>query len=334
MRIFQAGDSSPLLREASEHARRCLERTRFVVPPRHPNEFEVTVHLKPARGATQLCCGTDFGPASGTLTFTVLAWAEAAHLESKAADMSNDWDFYFCRVDDNPASIFVDLGASKVAPLSQFPVLAHVRIYMQAPREDGLSSQAEFEALKSLEEDALESLQSESEASYVGRCTSDGCRDLYFYTRTGSHWEERVGRIMKDFPTYEFECGTRSDPAWTTYFTFLNPSDEDRERIENRRTCEVLEKKGDELATARPIDHWAYFPNPSLRRAFVEEAQALGYEVTELIDSGSEDERCGVRLSAVGLPSLELIDELTLPLFRAARAHAGEYDGWETQVVS
>ena len=247
--------------------------------------------------------------------------------------MSNDWDFYFCRVDERPASIFVDLGAAQVAPLAQFPVMAYVRIYMQAPREDGLSSEAEFAALTSLE-DALESLQSETEASYVGRCTSDGCRDLYFYARTGSDWEERVSRIMKDFPTYEFECDTRSDPEWTTYFNFLSPSDEDRERIQNRRTCEVLEKNGDKLAAARPIDHWAYFPKPGLRQAFVEEALALGYDVAEWIDSESEGEKYGVRLSAVGLPSLELIDELTLPLFRAARAHGGEYDGWETQVVS
>jgi hypothetical protein len=246
--------------------------------------------------------------------------------------MSDDWDFYFCRVDDHPASIFVDLGVSTIAPLSQFPLMGHVRIYMQAPREDGLSSQAEFEALNSVE-DALESLQSEAEAAYVGRCTSDGCRDLYFYTRSGSDWEERVAGIMKRFPVYEFESGTRSDPAWTTYFNFLKPSDEDRERIENRRTCEVLEKNGDKLATARPVNHWAYFPNSSLRRAFSEEAQALGYDVAELIDSGSEDEY-GVRLTAVGLPSPELIDELTLPLFRAARAHGGRYDGWETQVVT
>ena len=246
--------------------------------------------------------------------------------------MTNDWDFYFCRVDDSPASIFVDLGASTVAPLAQFPVMAHVRLYLRNPREDGLSSQAEFETLRSLE-DALESLQSDAEGTYVGRCTSDGCRDFYFYARNGISWEKRVATIMKDFPAYEFECGTRSDPAWTAYFNFLYPSDEDRERIQNRRTCEVLEKNGDKLTTARPVDHWAYFPNPELRRAFVQDAQALGYDVAEWIDSTSADERCGVRLSAVGLPSLDTIDELTLPLFRAARARGGEYDGWETQVV-
>ena len=50
--VIPAADSSPLVREVSEHARSCVERTRFVAPPQYPYEFEVTVNLKPARGAT------------------------------------------------------------------------------------------------------------------------------------------------------------------------------------------------------------------------------------------------------------------------------------------
>lgn len=31
--------------------------------------------------------------------------------------MSDNWDFYFCRIEDEPASIFVDLGIHDDAPL-------------------------------------------------------------------------------------------------------------------------------------------------------------------------------------------------------------------------
>lgn len=247
--------------------------------------------------------------------------------------MSDEWDFYFCRVDNMPASIFLDLGVSKEAPLSSLPVMAYVRIYMQAPRDDGLSSQAEFEALKLVEE-ALESLQSNAAVSYVGRNTSDGCRDLYFYVREADTWNERVASVMRHFPTYEFEPGARSDPEWTTYFNFLYPSDEDRERISNRHTCETLESKGDSLESERPIDHWAYFDDPGSRWAFVQEVKTLGYTVEELIEPGPESVKYGVRLSSLARPSLDAIDNLTLPLFRVARTHRGEYDGWETQVVT
>ena len=64
--------------------------------------------------------------------------------------MSDDWDFYFCSVDNKPASIFVDLGIAKEAPMAEYSVMAYVRTHMQAPRDDGLSSQVEFETLKSL----------------------------------------------------------------------------------------------------------------------------------------------------------------------------------------
>ena len=248
-------------------------------------------------------------------------------------NMSEDWDFYFCKVDDRPASIFVDLGVAREAPLSSLPVVGYVRVHMHAPREDGLSSQVEFEALTSVEH-ALETLQSDGAVVYVGRNTSDGFRDLYFYLRTAEGWDEYVAGIMKAFPNYQFESGTRIDPKWTTYFNFLYPSDEDRERIQNRRTCEVLEKRGDSLEQPRPINHWAYFPTPESRRAFVTEASTLGYQLEELIDPEGRDESFGARLSCIGRPSPGEIDDLTLPLFRAARSYGGDYDGWETQVVS
>jgi NADPH:quinone reductase-like Zn-dependent oxidoreductase len=123
-------------------------------------------------------------------------------------------------VDDRPASIFVDLGVATEAPLTELPVLGYVRIRVRRPREDGLSSQAEFEALTAVEH-ALETLQVDCAVAYVGRNTSDGHRDLYFYLRTAEAWEMRVAGIMKAFPDYQFESGTRADPKWTTYFRTL-----------------------------------------------------------------------------------------------------------------
>lgn len=51
--------------------------------------------------------------------------------------MTDDWDFYAARVDDRPASIFVDLGAAQAAPVETLPLRAHVRLFMNSPRPDG-----------------------------------------------------------------------------------------------------------------------------------------------------------------------------------------------------
>jgi hypothetical protein len=62
---------------------------------------------------------------------------------------TDDWDFFFCRVDDSPASIFIDLGRAKSAPLKGKDHLGYLRLYMLKPRPDGLSSDAEFKTLRS-----------------------------------------------------------------------------------------------------------------------------------------------------------------------------------------
>jgi hypothetical protein len=42
----------------------------------------------------------------------------------------------------------------------------------------------------------------------------------------------------------------------------------------------------------------------------------------------------GVRLYRVDVPARDSIDDITAPLFQLAAELGGEYDGWETQVVS
>jgi hypothetical protein len=66
--------------------------------------------------------------------------------------MSDNWDFYFCRVDDKPASIFLDLDIEQQAPISDLAHISYVRLRMNAPRPDGFSSQEESETLNAIED--------------------------------------------------------------------------------------------------------------------------------------------------------------------------------------
>lgn len=247
--------------------------------------------------------------------------------------MSENWDFYLLQVDDKPASIFVDLGIFKSIPISTHSQMAYVRVLMRSPGPDGLSSQGEFEALQALEDHLEQELVSEH-CLYVGRNTSDGCRDFYFYLTRAASWTQDVDRAMSSFSEYKFEADTRDDAEWNVYSGFLYPGPMDLQRIRNRRTCEALQGNGDGLSAQRPIDHWAYFHAAADRARFVESATALGCSVAETWEPDNEHDRFGVRLSARGVPSFEKIDDLTMPLWKAARECGGEYDGWETEVVS
>jgi len=173
--------------------------------------------------------------------------------------MTDDWDFYFLRVDDKPASIYVDLGAHGSAPNPKLR--------------------------------------------------------------------------MRSFGGYQYEADSREEPDWSSYFSYLYPSDADRQTIENRRVCEALERNGDKLSEAREIDHWAYFPDAESLKAYVAEASQLGFEVRAISVPDESHQTYCAQLWRSDIPAFNAIDDVTLPLFDLAAKHGGEYDGWESIVV-
>src|SRR4051794_36990810 len=94
--------------------------------------------------------------------------------------MSDDWDFFALRVDDQPASIFVDLGLRQEAPIRSHPTMGYLRVLMHRPR-NGLSSKDEFDDLIALEDRMTAKIIQDGTAIFVGRNTSSGNRDFYFY---------------------------------------------------------------------------------------------------------------------------------------------------------
>lgn len=246
--------------------------------------------------------------------------------------MTDNWDFYFLRVDDKPASIFVDLDAIEYAPVAALPYMAYVALHMNAPRDDGLSSQAEFDTLATIEDALKEQLVGEG-TDYVGRCTTNGCRDFFFYVAQPEGWATRVAACMAAFPQYKYEAHAREERDWTSYLEYLYPGPLDRQTISNRRVCDALEHNGDALTEPREIDHWAYFPDAAARDAYVAEAAGQGFKLRVLSQADDEDPRYGAQLWREDVPSPREIDGITIALLNIAEKHGGEYDGWECVVV-
>jgi hypothetical protein len=242
--------------------------------------------------------------------------------------MSDQWDFYQLLVDDEPASIFVDLGIAKDAPIARFPTLAYLRVRMQTPRSDGLSSQEEYETLVALEDSVSKAIELSGHSIYVGRNTSGGNRDFYFYT-CDSSIEAVLRKGMTNWPEYELQIGTRPDAEWSVYWSFLYPSGEDFQRIKNREVIDQLLKHGDLIEEPRKIDHLAIFKTQDGRDGFVQYLRANGFDI--LPTEGVSDEKFEVAFDRTDQPAQ--IDEVTIPLYRAALQQNGEYDGWGCTVV-
>src|SRR5688500_16312924 len=128
--------------------------------------------------------------------------------------MSNHWDFYLCRVNDIPSSIFLDLGVGDKAPDPARPHLIWIWVPMRTPRPDGLSSSDEAPTLIALEESLTASFERELDATFVGRITGANRREFYFYARAAGDYAAAVQRVFAVFPGYAPEMGDQEDNEW------------------------------------------------------------------------------------------------------------------------
>jgi hypothetical protein len=248
--------------------------------------------------------------------------------------MLEKWDFYFATVNGVLASLFIDFSVRNDAPDPDRPWLLWVWITFQAPRADGLSSSEEALKLGEIEDSLTAAIDCDISAQFVGRITTAGRREFYFYGPVPNRFDEVVETVMQRFPNYAFDVGTKADPDWRQYLDVLFPSDDDLERIKNRHVVESLEKEGDALQIARIVNHLAYFPSLASRDEFIFRIAQRGFCVTSTHESPQPDPSrpFGVTIERSDKVDWRSINDVTIPLCHLALELGGNYDGWETSV--
>ena len=248
--------------------------------------------------------------------------------------MSDSWDYYFANVNDSVASVFVNLGIRDSVPHADRPWLLWVWVYFRQPRDDGLSSSEEAPIFHEIEDSLTNEVRETTEATLVGRITTAGHREFYFYSPHQDRFGQAVAAAMMHFPNYEFDAGFKKDPDWSQYLNVLYPSPEEHQRIKNRHVIETLKQHGDSLTKSRLVSHWAYFKSPQDRQEFIAKASSGGFEVTDQSDDDepNTEHPYGVKLERVDRIDWHSINNATLKLFRFVQEVDGDYDGWETSV--
>src|SRR5690606_35320437 len=166
-----------------------------------------------------------------------------------------------------------------VAPMTDKPNVVWVSVKMNNPREDGLSSQEESGLLGDIEDALVDKIISKHNSIYVGRLTSAGDRDLYFYFGNTTLYDKTISEVMVAFPKYQFDFGSKEDKEWGGYFDFLYPTPQQYQNIQNRRVIEQLEKGGDKLTKEREAFHWIYFKSDSGREKFLEKIKTDNFSI-------------------------------------------------------
>jgi regulator of RNase E activity RraB len=249
--------------------------------------------------------------------------------------MAEDWDVYFCLIDDHPASAFVDLGIHWDAPQVQRPWLLRIVVTLREPGQDGLGVPEEVDTLYAIEDELFRCVAEGLTARYVGRTTSQGRREFCFYAKSAARLEEQVAVAQRTYPAYSIAATSQQDPAWDYYFDTLYPSDLDLQGIETRRAIDRLGQQGDDLSQPREVVHLLLFPTAQARAEFLRQVESEEFRCEEFSPPEDEEQvnRFGLRLIRRDPVTLEYIDGLVVDLFLRAGNCGGEYDGWETSLT-
>jgi uncharacterized protein (TIGR01619 family) len=249
--------------------------------------------------------------------------------------MSQDWDVYLTNVNHRLASVRFDLGIRPAVPDLSRPWLLWVWVHFKQPRPDGLSSDEEFDRLSSLENALEPAIEKTADAVFVGCITTEGRREFYFYGKTAEGLKETANQVAGVFHGYRYWCDAKQDPGWTQYLEVLYPSDEQLELITNRRLMDLMEKRGDRLASARDVTHWSTFKSVAGRETFRNAVQLLGYRVVSEYRAGepSNGYPYGICIVRKQEMARRAVDAAVIELFRASKAADGDYTGWECELI-
>ena len=248
--------------------------------------------------------------------------------------MSDEWDFYFARVNDAVSSIFVDLGIRDEVPMEARPWLLWVWIQLLAPKSDGLATNEESRRLHEIGESLDATVSATCGAQLVGRITGNNRREFYFYAAEPGELTTSVANAMQAFPDYKYETGSTFQPEWEQYLT-LYPTETNLERMHNRRSLEALAAQGDVHEIPRKVDHWLSFGDEASRDACRETLVAIEFAVEDegMSEEGGEDMPYALVVSRVDSVDTHTINGITLELARLAGEYCARYDGWESPVV-
>lgn len=248
---------------------------------------------------------------------------------------NSDWDVYFCYIEDMPAFMSVDLGIASVIPLADKPTLLEVVVGLQTVTDNGFPENEEWAILEKIEDAVVSTLEAKLEATFVGKTLNNGKRSFYLYTGETLLFEQTMEAIIAEFPQYRIAYQMEPDEEWSIYKDLLYPDEESLQKIYNNRILLYLQEQGDQPFIPRLISYWLYFSTKEDSDAFSVVAAENAFEVVlqEKLENQA-DKSYKLVLAKVDTADEDTINETTISLMQLAEQYKGEFDGWETQVIS
>ena len=242
------------------------------------------------------------------------------------------WALYPGEVEGERAWFLVDLAYRGTAADDLPPRCGRIEIAMLDTGSTGLGSVEEFDAVNQAEGVALANV---SEVRNIARIRLPGRWQYVFYGPAGYDFDALAARFRDAAGGRAVRASANHDPLRLGYLGVL-PNRRQEQWLSDLLVCEGLRESGDDGTTPRRVDHWCYFPNQEAMDRFAGRAQAVGFAVESRSYADGRTLPHGLQFHREDRADLDSINLVTLGIVEAVAEPAvgGEYDGWETEVVT
>ncbi len=247
------------------------------------------------------------------------------------SNIPQNWEFYLCSVDENPAKIRVNLALNEWLPNANYTKVTWFYTKFQTIDEYGFHTSEEFDKLCQIEDEIANFIENKG-GVMLGVIKSNGILDLYFQSSSSLDFEKHIQEIMYNtFPEYEFGVQSGIDPEAETYYSTLYPNEFELLCIQNNKVLSQLENNEDDFEKERNIDYWLVFNTEENRTSFVKNIELQGFEIKDTDKIPNENHPWMLCISRVDF--LKNINEITWNLTQLAKEYNGIYDGWESPII-
>lgn len=243
------------------------------------------------------------------------------------------WASYLSHYTHFPVIIALDMSLAAAAPVAGYDQYLTITVPVLHPGGSGFANGEELQLFWEMERALVNSLEREAQAIYAGRTSSQGKKHLVFFLYNVDPIETLMEGIQALYPAYTLDYRVEPDPEWDIYFDLLFPNLEETNSLLNQRMLKRLIRSGVDLQQEQTVHHWIYCKTEEGRQALRQIAEAQGFEAQLLPTRIGEHHFVYLlRLCKRHKVDQITIDSVSATLRTWARAHHGDYDGWEVSV--
>lgn len=241
--------------------------------------------------------------------------------------MQKKWFTYQWIHNGNPSITEVDLSWRETPEIrSHNAILCHVVLN---PKKQSAADKPSsiFHMRLQMFVSSLTSQSQKSKLTLVGKRNYAKTTELFFY----GHDQALADQFSLACYQKWLDCrvSLHNDARWEVYEKEVLPNTAQFQCVQNQLWAKRMQKSGDDIRTARRINHYATFPNEIARTGFEMDAKLAGFVLGESFYAPENPLPHSVCVRNMGLITEEAINAATNKLIGIIEKYGGQYQYWD-----